>query len=114
MLQITSFTSDYKQTGNIALENGKTFSYFLQYIEMENAWYYDINYDNGAFVAKGRRLVCDFNILRMYKNIIPFGIMCISDDAGDPCLLDDLENGRVRLFVLNNTDIAELESTLYA
>jgi len=53
------------------------------------------------------------NILRNYKNILPFGISIITEDGSEPFLIDDFSTGRVGFFVLNKEEVESFESQFY-
>lgn len=69
-----------------------------------------MNISYGNFVANGLRLVATPNMLFQWKNIIPFGLMCVSNDGYDPFYLDDFTTGRIKIYLLNSTDVPIFET----
>ena len=111
MKQITEISDDIKQKFNITLENGGTFELKLEYIEQQAGWFYSITY--GDLIINGSRLVTSVNILRAYKNRLPFGISIIADDGSEPIFLDDFSSERVKFYLLTESEVADFETEYY-
>ena len=108
MLQINEISDDYIQQLTPELENGETFTFNLSYIEAQQAWFADVTYNNT--IINGIRLVYSANLLQQYKNIIPFGLQVISADVLDPDSLDSFSSGAVEIFILNETEVQEVDN----
>lgn len=108
MLQLTNLTSDPRQQFTIIGENGEIIPTYLFYCPTQIGWFMNISYGN--FVANGLRLVATPNMLFQWKNIIPFGLMCVSNDGYDPFYLDDFTTGRIKIYLLNSTDVPIFET----
>ena len=111
MKQILELTTTYKQERLVVLESGLVFTLGLEYVVNQMGWFYYILF--GKFATHGNRLVTSSNILRQYKNILPFGVAVMTIDGTDPFLIDDFVTGRVRVFTLNSDDVNFIEATLY-
>lgn len=105
MLKITNLTSDPRQQFTIIGENGEIIPAYFYYCPTQIGWFIDISYGN--FVANGLRLCVTSNMLFQWKNIIPFGLMCVSNDGYDPYYIDDFVSGRINLYLMNASDILE-------
>lgn len=104
MLYCNFLTSDYKQKyTNILLENGEFFDMYIWYAETQYSWFMNITY--GLKVINGIKVITSLNLLNQYKNILPFGISCYTDDMSDPYFINDFENGRAMLYLLNSDEI---------
>ena len=114
MKQITEITNDYKQQLAPTLEDNSVFNFELKYKVQEEAWLYSIVYKN--LVIKNSKLVLSSNLLSQWKNILPFGLACISNDEksknSDPFLLNDFSSGRVQIFILTKSEAEELENSI--
>ncbi|MCK5611974.1 hypothetical protein KAR91_59440 [Candidatus Pacearchaeota archaeon] len=111
MRQITNITSESKQRFEIVLDDNSILELTLEYLDSQQGWVYSITRNN--FTANQRKLVTGINILRTFKNYIPFGLTVSSTDDLDPAFLEDFENGRISLYVLNESDISFLDDNIY-
>ena len=112
MKQITEITADSKQTLNISLENNETFFLTLEYSDNQEIWLISIEYN--TFTANNINLVSGANILRKYRNLLPFGITIVTNDTDNPFLLDDFATGRAEFYVLNEEEVAGVETDFYS
>ncbi len=51
-------------------------------------------------------------MLRQFRNIIPFGLACVIADGFEPVYQDDFTSGRASLYLLNEADVAEVETLI--
>ena len=91
---------------------GDLITFNLDYISSNKGWYYSLTY--GSFSLSNRRIVVGVNLLRAFRNILPFGLACITTDGYEPIYLDDFKNGRASFYLLDSTDILTIESTFIA
>jgi len=107
MLQITQIDDTPQQSLVIVDENGNNITMNLRFLPTQNAWNFDISF--GTFNLNGCRLVNSLNILRSYKNQLPFGIACLSNDGCDPFLINDFSTNRVGIYTLIPQDLETIE-----
>jgi hypothetical protein len=112
MKLLTELSNDYKQKHNIILENGESFDLTLEFIEQQEGWFYSIKYGDN-FEVKGQRLVIGMNIIRKWKNLLPFGLGVMTEDLSEPSFVDDFTSGRVDVNILNESDVEEIEEEVY-
>lgn len=112
MKQILEFTADPYQTAQIPLEdtNG-TASITLYWAPTQQSWYFDISYNN--IVSNGNKLCLGPNILRCFSSLLPFGLMVVGSNLLEPYKIDDFVTQRVRVFVLNSTEVKQFERLVY-
>lgn len=114
MKEITEITNDYKQQLAPTLEDNSVFNLDLRYKKQEECWFYSITYGN--LIIKNSKLVLSSNLLNQWKNILPFGLACLSSDeaakTSDPFLLNDFSSGRVKLYILTKDELAQMEDAL--
>ena len=111
MKEITSITNKSKQKFNLVLENNETVEFNLYYSYRQQSWFYDFTYND--ITSKGSRVVLTPNALRQFKKIIPFGIAFIAASYVEPFSLEDFSSGRVSMFVLNEEEVQQIESSIY-
>ena len=111
MQKLTGLTEDSKQNLLFYLENDEVSEIDLEFRDNVRGWFYGIKYNN--FVIKNRKLVNSPNIIRQYKNILPFGISAISNDKLDPLFLSDFVNERIQIFILEKNEVLEIETEFF-
>lgn len=111
MKQITELTNDAKQAYTIIGENGEQIPFNLYYYETQQSWYFDISYGNT--IINGLKLTNFPNILRQWKHILPFGLGCTVTDGFDPYYIDDFVTSRVKVYLLNSSDVITIEQQVF-
>ncbi len=111
MLQITTLTNEPKQRHQLILENRETVNFRLYYSLRQQAWYFDFEYKD--LVVNCSKVVLSPNTLRNFRKIIPFGIGFMADSYVEPFSIDDFSSQRVKMYILNQTDVEEVEKTVY-
>ena len=108
---ITEFTDNPKQTCTLVLENQETVTFNLRFYETQLSWYFDFKYND--IVSNGNKVVLGMNILRSFKNIIPFGLAFKANDGVEPFSIDDFTTGRVSVYLLSADDVTNMEANIY-
>lgn len=87
----------------------------LRFLPRVQTWMMDISYTTQqfSFTADGIAVQCSPNVLRKWRNIIPFGISCITQSGLDPYQLTDFSSGASNLYLLNATDVTTIEDGLF-
>lgn len=111
MHQITTLTNEPKQRCQLVLESNDTVDFRLYFYPRQQSWYFDFAYKD--LIVNGSKAVLSPNVLRNFKNIIPFGIGFSADSLVEPFSLDDFSSGRVRMYLLNREDIQQIEQEIY-
>lgn len=83
----------------------------LRFLPSQESWMADFYYND--FTLKGIHVVASPNILRAYKNIIPFGIICTTEHGLDPYRIDDFRMGTAKLFLQDQEERDFLENYVY-
>lgn len=112
MKTLNELTNDYSQKHSVVLENNEEFDFTLRFIEQQEGWFYNIKY-GANFEVNGQRLCTGINIIRKWKNILPFGISVNTDDLSEPSFIDDFTSGRVEVVILNQEEVEEIEEEFY-
>lgn len=108
MIKVDKLTADPSQQYTLVTDDGNTIPFALQFLPRQQAWKFDIAY--GSLTLRGAMLTCSPNIMRQYKNIVPFGMSVISNDALDPSYIDDFTSGRISIYLLDAAEVAGIES----
>ncbi len=108
---LNEITDDPKQSMTVVTPDGDEFDFYLEFRESQGLWFCNIAFKDT--VINGLGLVCGQNILRQWKNILPFGLAVGSTDVGDPYYIDDSVNGRIEVFVLTSDEVLWVEETIY-
>ena len=108
---VTEFTANPKQTCTLVLENQETVAFRLYFLPTQLSWYFDFTYND--VTSNGNKVVLGVNILRSFKNIIPFGLAFQSNDGVEPFEIDCFINGRVTVYLLSSADVEAMETNIY-
>lgn len=111
MKLLTINTSNAKQQFTFIGASGERISIYLYYLPTQQIWAFDLSYD--AFELKGVQLVTAPNVLRPYRKILNFGLMCVSNDRLDPFYINDFTTGRVKLYFLDSDEVEVLEESIF-
>lgn len=122
MIVLSNTTAQPNQTARAVLADGTTISFTFVYRAAVQRWAVDVSYQN--FSVKGKGLSTHPNLLRLYRNVIPFGLTVATADGTDPFLANDLAYvpggipPRVILTVLDQTagltDVTDVENSFFA
>jgi hypothetical protein len=114
MLRIDQISQDPFQRQTLVLPDGTSFTMTLYFSLLQYGWFIrELNYLDDFTIRNFR--VCTLpNILRQFKNIIPFGIACFVEGNREPTQRQDFSSGAARLFILTETEVQEYEAFLSA
>lgn len=113
MIQITGLTSSPSQSFNIPDPVTRKPIYFdLVFSPRCQCWYFDLEYE--GFISRGNKLVRGPNILPRHINTLPFGLAVVVADDFEPFLINDMVSGRVLLYILDHSDVEEIQARIIA
>lgn len=112
MYRITQLDNNPKQKIRMLLENGNEVLFHFEYKSNQQGWFFgftygDVNYQN-------IRLTTSYNILRAYRNWLPFGLRCDTVDSFEPMDINDFISGYATVYMLTPEDITAIEGQYYA
>jgi len=110
MQELTELTNEANQEHIVKVITGELFTLQLFYLHRSESWYANIIYND--VVLNGIKINQSINVLRQYKNILPFGIACYSDYNTDPFLLEDFAQDNYFLSILTSNEVVELENKI--
>lgn len=110
---ITSLTKSTWQFYELVVYNNSTAKFTLRYYPRMMSWYFDIEYED--VIINCVKVVLHPNILRQFKNKLPFGLMVYTDNnsAVEPFQITDFQTGRVKLAILNSDEVEQIESEIF-
>ena len=111
MQQITNLTSSVKQQMQLILENNETADFYLHYNGRMEAWFFSFSYGN--ITVNNLKVCLHPNILRAFKNIIPFGISFASTNIVEPFQVTSFSSGACGMYLLDKEEVAEVEENIF-
>lgn len=112
MNRLTVLADEAWQQVYPVLDDGTVLTLEVIYLASIQRWMFNLTHPNLTLNAS---LLCVHpNLLHSWRNIINFGIACLSTDGVDPVDIEDFSTGRVQLYILNATDLAAVDSEVFA
>lgn len=111
MYQINQITTDPQQKQTLILPTGQQFLLQLEWMPIQQGWFIR-NLTYQSFVLNNLRIVVSPNMLQQWRNIIPFGIQCQSDNQREPSLQQDFFSKACRLYVLTQAECQQYQDFL--
>ena len=112
MLKIDGITDDFRQSKQISLTDETTFTLRIEYSPLQIGWFVnEITYNytrparNYDFTVRSIRITKNLNLLQSYRNLIPFGLACLSKEAQEPTHIEDFVSGNYGLYLLTKEDL---------
>lgn len=111
MYKFTNLGNQARQQLTKILDDGTQIVFTFEYKANQLGWFFgfqygDVNYQN-------IRLTTSYNILRAYRNWLPFGLRCDTPDFEEPMNMDDFITGYATVYLLDRQDVEAIESNYY-
>lgn len=116
---VTGLTDQSPQVQPIVLPDGSTLTAVLtfrpQQGTIQGGWFADYSWDGQSppWQLNGTCLVTSPNVLRQYKNQLPFGLTVSTTDNQDPQDQEDFVDGYCTLVLLDADDVIAIEATYF-
>lgn len=94
------------------LESGDMVEFTFEFKPNQLGWFFGFKYNNEEY--QNIRLTTSYNVLRAYRNWLPFGLRCDTFDSFEPMNIDDFNTRYALLYILEKEDLDVIESTYYA
>lgn len=112
MYKFTSLTDSPRQEITMLLDDNSRVVFNFEYKSNQLGWFFgfkyeDINYQN-------IRLTTSYNILRAYRNYLPFGLRCDTQDLEEPTDITDFKTNYASVYLLTKEDVQAVEGNYYA
>lgn len=104
MYLIQQITVDARQKQTLILPDGSQLKIQMTFRPMQLGWFFD-ELTHEDFTITGIRICITPNLLYQFKNKIPFGIACFSNDKREPTLQEDFSSGNANLYVLTAEEV---------
>lgn len=111
MLYINKITNDPSQQISLTGIPGITIDMTLRYLPRMQMWMMGLSYND--VVINGIIVVTAANMLRQFKNNIPFGIACLMANGLDPYNQNDFATQAANLYLLNSDEVEQLEAGMF-
>lgn len=113
MLPILGLTSDPNQSITVVLPDGSKLVLSLSFNLAQNGWYYNSIVNSAQNFNLGITRVCVIpNALRQFKNLINFGLTCVTATGREPSQIQDFASGAFQLYVLTQSEVLQYENFL--
>ncbi len=111
MTQVDNITNVANQTTQLILPDGSILTLQLFYNGSTERW--TMNVSHTLLTVNGINLSCYPNMLREWRNLIPFGLACTTLSGYDPTDINDFTNGNAQLYVLTEAEVKDVEETVF-
>lgn len=112
MQLLNNITDAANQKMTIPLADGTNLILVLVYRPAIQRWTADISHPQ--LVMNGYNICLGPNIVRQWRNVVPFGIACTSNNGLDPMQIEDFTNGTCQLFILSAAEVLQVETDILA
>lgn len=111
MQQITNLSDEADQLTKVVLADGSVAIFEFIYLPTIERWSFNVSHPD---ITVNCMILCaGANVLRDFRNIIPFGLGCYSTDGADPFYIEDFKSGRITLFVLDESEVDYFETNVF-
>jgi hypothetical protein len=111
MTLITNITDQADQITQLVLPDGSILQVELFYDAATQRW--TMNVSHPLLEVDGINIDNFPNILRPWRNVVPFGLACQTVTGEDPTNVEDFVNGNAALYVLTATDVQAVEENVF-
>ncbi len=108
MQQLNNLTNDANQLMTFTLTDGSDLKLVFIYRPAIQRW--SLNVSHALLTLNGVNLCLGPNILRQWRNIVPFGLAVLSKDGLDPVDISDFQTGRITVYVLTPEEVQQVEN----
>lgn len=112
MYKFVSLGSEAKQEVTMLLEDDSRVIFTFEYKPNQLGWFFGFQYNDVNY--QNIRLTTSYNILRAYRNWLPFGLRCDTPDMEEPLDLEDFATGYATIYLLTKSDVEAIEGLYYA
>lgn len=109
---VTGITTDPKQQMTLILDDGSQSYLYIEYNAQQLGWFMNLQY--GIWQTNGIRLTASPNLLRKWVNVVPFGLAILTQGNVDPLNISDFADDTAVMYLLNPTDVANVEANSFA
>lgn len=111
MIRLTNINDRARQNFVFSIDK-TTVIVDMWFMPTQQKWFMSISDSNG-FVLKNIQLGVSPNILRSYRLRLNYGLALVTDNGFDPRSLDDFKTDKAIIYVLNSSEVDEVEQNIY-
>ena len=111
MFKIQNVTIDIRQNRVLDLPDGTSITLEMYFMPNQYGWFLTL-LEYGDFKITGMRICNSPNMLRQFRNLIPFGLACISKGNREPTLQQDFSSENSILYILTEEEVQDYEDFL--
>lgn len=111
MLYINKITADPSQNLNLTGISNIVVKMGLRYLPRMRLWSMDLSWND--FSANGIIITTAPNMLRQFRDIVPFGMTCLTTNGLDPYGLKDFLEQKANLYLLDATEVQQIEVGMF-
>ncbi len=112
MFLIQQVTNDANQKQVLILPNGNALTMQMYFVPLQFGWFIK-SLVYGTFTLSNLRVTVSPNMLRQFKNQIPFGLACYANGVvREPSQQLDFSSKAFSLFILNQAEVFAYEEIL--
>lgn len=112
MFQLTQLNNSPKQQITMILNNQERVIFNFEYKANQLGWFFGFQYQDTNY--QNIRLCTGYNLLRSYKNYLPFGLRVDTVDFEEPTDINDFLNNYATVYLLTREDVITTEEAYYA
>jgi len=109
---ITNISDEPRQRLRLILADKSRVTLALTYSVRQLGWFFDLEYGEN-FALSGVRMVSSPNILRAWRQILPFGLTVLTKNKSEPMRQSDFADGTVSLYLIEGDDILLIEQQIF-
>lgn len=111
MYLIQRITTNPYQKQTLVLDNGVSLTLTLLYRPMQYGWFIErLTYQD--FELNCVRITNNLNMLHQWRNLLPFGLGCISQSQREPTQQEDFSSSASKLYILTADEVEEYAAYL--
>jgi hypothetical protein len=104
MLLILGLTEAPLQKTAQVLPDGSIATFTFYYMPMQQNWFIrELEYEGR--IIRNIRITTYPNVLDQWRNILPFGLACVTVDNRNPSFQEDFATGASKLYILDESDV---------
>lgn len=111
MTKIDNLTDFASQVSSLLLPDNTIVTLALKFNAATQRWAASVGYKD--FQVNGINLCTHPNFMRQWRNVVPFGLACMTGDYTDPFNIEDFASGRVSLYLLDAADVLAVEQQVF-
>lgn len=113
---VTGITDQPNQQFDLQIADGSRVKVTLNFRVQQLGWFLDLVWtrtDGTTFPLYGLRVTTSPNILRQWRNLLPFGLAVITSANGEPVSVKSFSSNTSQLVLLDEADVELIESQVY-